>query len=121
MKREGRDWTQELSLSYFTGKKTETQRGGRRWKWEANSLLLAWALDLNTGLSDERRAIQCPLFGPLSSSQLFFIEILPSPAAPWEPGQARNNYNASKEQLPASCSAAGTVNWACPRVSSLPL
>lgn len=100
MKREGETGHRNSHYPILQVRKLRPREAGRRWKWEANSLLLAWALDLNLGLSDGK-----PFSAPslaLSSSQLFFIEILPSPAAPWEPGQARNNYNASKEQLPAS-------------------
>ena len=41
-----------LSFSYLTDKKTETWRGREEVEVEVNSWLLAWALDLNPGLSD---------------------------------------------------------------------
>lgn len=96
----GRDWIWVLSFSYLTDKKTETQRGREEVEVEAN--FGSWpGLLISTLGYQTWGAIQCPSLA-LSSSQLIFIETLPSPAAPWEPGQARNNYNASKEQWPAS-------------------
>ena len=48
----GRDRMRVLSFSYLTDKKTESWRGREEVEVEVNSCLLAWALDLNPGLSD---------------------------------------------------------------------